>query len=87
MDLLFIYLLLINALGFVLMLWDKHRARKKQWRISEATLLTTALLGGSAGCLLGMYTARHKIRKARFAIGIPLILFLQTVVGLWLGNL
>ena len=84
MDLILIYLLLINALGFVLMLWDKRRARKKQWRISEATLLTTAMLGGSAGCLLGMYTVRHKTRKRKFTLGIPLILFLQAAACFWI---
>ena len=46
------YLLIINAVGFLLMLADKRRARKKRWRIPEATLMTAALLGGSVGCLM-----------------------------------
>ena len=44
-----IYLLLINAAGFAVMLTDKHRAKKKLWRIPEKTLLLTAVLGGSIG--------------------------------------
>ena len=76
-----LYLTLINALAFSLMLADKHRARKKQWRIPEAVLMTTALLGGSLGALLGMYTVRHKTRHPKFTVGIPLILALQ----LWAG--
>ena len=48
------YLLLINALGFLFMYADKQKARKKQWRIPEATLMTIAALGGSVGSLLGM---------------------------------
>ena len=48
-------LLLINALGLLLMRIDKEKARRHRWRISEATLFTVALLGGSAGVLLGMY--------------------------------
>ena len=78
-----LYLLLINATGFILMLLDKQRARKKRWRIPERTLMTSALLGGSLGCLIGMYTARHKTRHPKFTIGIPLILLLQTAIGFW----
>ena len=48
-----LYLVLINALAFGLMLADKHRARKKLWRIPESTLMVTALLGGSLGALGG----------------------------------
>lgn len=84
MDLILIYLLLINALGFVLMLLDKRRARKKQWRISEATLMIVALVGGSAGSLLGMYAAHHKTRKLKFTAGIPLILLLQAATVFWI---
>ena len=57
-----LYLVLINALAFGLMLADKRRARKKIWRIPESTLMVTALLGGSLGALVGMYTAHHKTR-------------------------
>ena len=77
-----VYLALINAIAFSLMLADKRRARKKQWRIPEATLMATALLGGSVGALLGMYTARHKTRHPKFTIGIPLILVLQLLAGI-----
>ena len=81
-----LYLLLINATGFILMLLDKQRARKKRCRIPERTLMTSALLGGSLGCLIGMYTARHKTRHPKFTIGIPLILLLQTAIGFWIYN-
>jgi len=74
------YLLIINAVSFLLMLADKLRAKKHRWRIPEATLMLSAALGGSIGCLLGMYTIRHKTRKPKFYIGIPAILAAQ--VGL-----
>lgn len=77
-----LYLTLINALAFSLMLADKRRARKKQWRIPEAVLMTTAALGGSLGALLGMYTVRHKTRHPKFAVGIPLLLALQIGAGI-----
>lgn len=74
-----LYLLLINALAFLLMLEDKRRARKNLWRIRESTLFTAAIAGGSIGILTGMYTARHKTRHRSFVIGIPLILAAQGV--------
>lgn len=78
------YLLIINAIGFALMLVDKHKARKNLWRIPEATLMTAAALGGSIGCLIGMYTVRHKTRHLKFTLGIPLILAAQVALALFL---
>lgn len=80
MNYLLAYLFIINALGFALMLADKHRARKKLWRIPEATLLTVAAIGGSIGSLLGMYAVRHKTKHIKFTAGIPLLLALQLAI-------
>lgn len=82
--LILLYLLIINAIGFVLMLVDKHKARKNLWRIPEATLMSAAALGGSIGCLIGMYTVRHKTRHLKFTLGIPLILAAQIALALFL---
>ena len=71
------YLVLINAAAFLLMLLDKQKARRGAWRIPEKTLLTIAILGGSAGAIIGMYMFRHKTRHLKFALGLPLILALQ----------
>ena len=79
---LFIYLVLINALGMILMIADKLRAKKKRWRIPEATLILFAILGGSVGVLIGMYTVRHKTRHLKFTVGIPVILALQIVAAI-----
>lgn len=73
----FLYLLIVNAIGFVLMLGDKRMAQKKLWRIPEATLMTVAAIGGSIGSLIGMYTFRHKTRHVKFTLGIPAILAVQ----------
>ena len=83
-ELLSIYLLIINAIAFCLMLIDKYKARKNLWRIPEATLISTALLGGGIGALIGMYTVRHKTRHAKFSIGIPLILLAQIALAQFL---
>ena len=86
MKYLLIYLLLINALGFVLMLVDKWKARKKRWRIPESTLMWIAALGGSIGSLLGMYTVRHKTKHLKFIVGIPLILVAQIFGAIYFLN-
>ena len=84
MEYLLLYLLLINAAGFLLMLADKHRARKNRWRVPESTLMGAALLGGSLGVMLGMYAARHKTRHVKFSIGVPVIFAVQAVLVLLL---
>lgn len=78
-----IYLLIINAVGFVLMLVDKIKAKKNLWRIPEATLIGVAAVGGSIGSLIGMYTFRHKTKHPKFTLGIPLILAVQLVALTW----
>ena len=75
------YLLIINAAGFLLMLVDKFKAKRNLWRIPESTLMGVASLGGSVGALLGMYTFRHKTRHLKFTIGIPVILALQIALA------
>lgn len=80
---LFVYLFLMNLIGFLSMLIDKRRARKKDWRIRERTLFLLAILGGSIGSLSGMYIFRHKTRHWYFVLGMPLILFLQTALTLF----
>ena len=72
-----LYLLIVNAIAFLLMLIDKQKAKKKKWRIPEATLMGFAAIGGSIGALMGMYTLRHKTLHKKFTIGIPAILVLQ----------
>ena len=81
MKILLVYLLTVNAAGFLLMLVDKFKARRNLWRIPEATLIGVALLGGSVGSLLGMYTVRHKTFHPKFSVGIPVILALQIITA------
>ena len=78
-QILLVYLLLINAAGFLLMLVDKIKAKRNLWRIPEATLMGVAAVGGSIGAIAGMNLFRHKTKHAKFYIGLPVILALQVV--------
>ena len=71
---LLIYLEAVNLLALLVMGLDKHRAKVHRRRIPEATLMTLAAIGGSIGVLGGMFLFRHKTRKPKFYIGIPVIL-------------
>lgn len=73
----------MNSLSFILMYLDKYKARKGQWRISEKTLFIFALLGGSIGSILGMYTFRHKTKHFKFIFGMPAILVVQVIFLYW----
>ena len=79
-QILLVYLLLINAIGFLLMLVDKYKAKRNLWRIPEATLMGVAVIGGSIGAIAGMNLFRHKTKHAKFYIGLPVILALQIVL-------
>ncbi len=75
------YLAAINIIAFFLYGIDKWKARHDKWRVTEARLLSVALLGGSVGAFLGMKTWRHKTQHPKFRYGLPLILFLHLVLA------
>ena len=81
-----LYLIIINAAGFLLMLADKLKAKRGAWRIPEKTLIGVAALGGSVGSLIGMYLFRHKTKHIKFTLGIPLILAVQIGLLIWLAT-
>ncbi len=69
-----LFLLAANVLTLLLFADDKRRVARREWRISERTLLIAALLGGSVGALTAQHMLRHKTRKEPFRTGLPLIL-------------
>ncbi len=71
------YLIAINIVTFIVYGIDKVKAMKGKWRISEATLLLLAVIGGSIGAWLGMKTWHHKTMHKKFKYGLPLILLAQ----------
>ena len=78
------YLLAINAVTFILYGIDKYKAKKNQWRISEATLLTMTAIGGSIGAWAGMRLWHHKTMHKKFKYGIPIIIILQVALAVYL---
>ena len=74
------YLCIINIIGFAIMGVDKKRAIRGAWRISEASLFLTALLGGALGCTLGMQQFRHKTKHWYFRLFFPLFAAAQTAL-------
>lgn len=84
MQILGLYLLFVNLIGFVLMGVDKRRAKRDQWRIAEKTLFLPPLLGGTVGAILGMRMFHHKTKHWYFRYGLPALLVLQLVLAGWL---
>ena len=78
------YLLAINAVAFIMYGIDKDTAKKAKWRISEATLLLLAVLGGSIGAWMGMKVWHHKTMHKKFKYGIPAILLMQIALMAYL---
>lgn len=79
MQILLLYILIVNSITFVTAGYDKYLATKNKHRISENTLFLMAALGGSAGLLLGMLIFRHKTSKTSFIIKFGLIFLVQMV--------
>ena len=82
-----VYLIIINAAAFLLMLIDKQKAKRSAWRIPEATLMGVAALGGSIGAIAGMYVFRNKTRHVKFFLGLPAILIIQIGLVIWIGSM
>ncbi len=74
-----VYLAVTNLIGLALMGIDKAKAKRRKWRIPEATLFLVAAIGGSIGSILGMYIFRHKTKHLTFTIGMPVILLIQII--------
>lgn len=78
---LFYTFLVLNLIAFVLMGIDKKRAKNHQSRISEKTLLVSALIGGTIGSGFGMLFFRHKTAKKSFLCRFWLLVLIQLLLG------
>ena len=74
------YYIAINLIAFIIYGIDKRRAIKNRYRVPEKTLLALAFLGGALGAVLGMYTFRHKTRKLKFTVLVPVFLIVHIII-------
>ena len=81
LNIIVLYLIMMNITGFAMMGIDKRKAIKHLWRVRESTLFLIALIGGSVGCILGMRVLHHKTKHLYFVYGMPLILILQILLS------
>lgn len=91
-----IYLLLINVLAFALYGIDKRKAvagkdkktgRSAKRRIPEAELLGVALAGGGIGAYIAMFLFRHKTKRIKFLVGVPVCILLDVLLVILLCSL
>lgn len=75
-----IWYIALNFIAPFMVINDKYRAKKGKWRISEASLITAALLGGAFGEYLAMKKVHHKTKHKKFMIGLPIIIFFHTII-------
>ena len=74
-------LIAINLIAFAAFGLDKAKARRGDYRISEATLLWLAFLGGTLGAYAGRALFRHKTRKQPFNSYLFQITVVQVLVS------
>ena len=78
------YFAIINIVSVIIFGWDKFCAKNHRWRVPEMTLLMFAVIGGSIGALFAMRIFHHKTLHLKFKYGVPLILFFQVLIMVYL---
>lgn len=73
----------LNLFTFFLFGYDKLLARTRKRRISEKTLLTMALIGGSAGAVFAQKIFRHKSQKYRNLFWVILLVQFLIFEAVW----
>ena len=74
------WLIAAAIVAFLVTLWDKNRARRREWRVPEGSLWLVAVLGGSLVMFITMLIVRHKTRHSHFMIGLPLLALIQAAL-------
>ncbi|AOW08765.1 DUF1294 domain-containing protein [Flavobacterium gilvum] len=81
MKVLFNYFLIVNAVAFILIAYDKYLARAQKMRIPERTLLGSVFVGGTIGSGLAMLIFRHKTVKKSYLLKFWIIVIVQVLMG------
>ena len=84
-----LWLVAVNIVAVLITMWDKNRARRREFRVSESSLWLLAAVGGAAAMWVTMYVIRHKTLHRRFMIGLPLLAVVQAgaLILLWKAGL
>ncbi|MBR1865895.1 MAG: DUF1294 domain-containing protein [Lachnospiraceae bacterium] len=77
---LIMYLVFINVVTLLLYGLDKWKAKHGRFRIPEKVLLLFAVIGGAIGAFFGMYFFRHKIRKNKFRLTVPILFLIEALL-------
>lgn len=80
MTILFYYFLIVNAIAFILISYDKYLAKNQKRRIPEKTLLGFVLIGSTIGSGLAMQIFRHKTAKRSYLLKFWGIVILQILL-------
>ena len=78
------YFMIINLTTFILFAIDKKRSKTNKWRIPEARLLIFSFIGGGIGGFIGMMIFRHKTKKPKFTIGMPILIILNILAAIYI---
>ena len=76
----FIWFILISAVSIIMTVYDKWAAKRKKRRVPERTLLSLGIVGGAAAMYLTMKCIRHKTKKKKFMVGLPLEILLHVLI-------
>ncbi|WP_064092576.1 DUF1294 domain-containing protein [Rossellomorea aquimaris] len=82
----YLYFLILNIVGFMVMGKDKKKAIRNEYRIKETTLWAIALAGGSIGAYAGMRIYRHKTKHTLFRFGFPLLVMVHSLLFIWINT-
>ncbi|MGO4817167.1 DUF1294 domain-containing protein [Flavobacterium sp. W22_SRS_FP1] len=80
MSILFYFFMILNSIAFLITAYDKRLAVKNKKRISEKTLLSFVVFGGTIGAALAMTIFRHKTSKKTYVLKFMGILFFQVLI-------
>ena len=80
MEVLLLYLIVINTLSFLIYGYDKFMAKNKKRRVSEFSLLLLGGLGGIVGGIVGMYFFKHKTNKFSFLLIFYTVVVIEVVI-------
>ena len=80
-------LILWNIAVFLMYGYDKFMAVKNGWRVSEKTLLLSALLLGGLGAYCGMIGFRHKTKHMHFKLLLPLCAIITILAFTYINRL